>query len=122
MILLTGNDPDLVRCNHCKSIIRKEHRRAHALDCKSRRNQKRLEELAMVRKGLCMYAIAAARNVNGNWVKEVHHVHAEDEKHARAQFCYTEPNRKLVHIIAVGLCIGWQANADSGELLAVQPS
>lgn len=122
MILLTGDNPDLVRCDYCKAIVRKEDRRAHAKDCRSRRNQKKLDQMTMKRKGLCMYAIAAARNVNGSWNKEVHHVHAEDEKHARAQFCYAEPNRKLVHIIAVGLCIGWQADADTGELLAVQPS
>lgn len=122
MILLTGNDPDLVRCNHCKSIVRLADRRAHAKDCRSRQNQKRLEKMATARKGLLMYAIAAARWTPGGWKKEVHHVHAEDIKHAKAQFCYAEPNRKLVHIIAVGLCIGWEVNPDTGEVLEKQPS
>lgn len=121
MILLTGNDPSLVRCNHCKSIVKLDDRRAHAIECKSRRNQKKLDRMTLRRKGLAMYAIGAARLVNGQWKKEVHHVHAEDANHARAQFCYAEPDRRTVHILAVGLAIGWLGD-DNGEILEKQPS
>jgi hypothetical protein len=112
---------NVVRCNHCKAALLAKHRRAHALDCAARKRTKRLDSLALERDGKRMYAIAAARYVGPTeWKKEIHYVHAEDCAHARAQFCYAEPNRTQVRILGVGLALGWQADRETGEVLREQ--
>lgn len=121
MILLSGRAPNIARCKHCRTVVKLEHRRAHSRECRKRRDQKKLDRMTMMRDGLRLYAIGAVRWTRNGWKKEVHHVHAEDMNHARAQFCYAEPDRKRVHILAVGLAIGWQAN-EKGDLLVSQPS
>lgn len=91
--------------------------RVHAETCEKIRVSKKLSKMTMEKDGLRLHAIACARYVNPTeYNLEIHYVHAESCAHARAQFCYGEPNRHLARILAAGLVIGWHTNED-GKIL-----
>lgn len=108
----------LVRCNHCKQVIHVSQCGPHAKDCVKRKQSKRLDKMTMERDGLRMHAIACARyRTPTQYDLEIHYVHAEDVNHARAQFCYAEPDRVKARILGVSLVIGW--NVDEKERVLI---
>jgi hypothetical protein len=109
----------IVRCKHCRQVVLLAQRAAHAMDCAARKRAKKLDRVTFTKEGLSLHAIAAYRyKGRGRWEQEIHYVHAESVAHARAQFCYAEPNRKRVKIIDVGLALGWHVDEKTEKIIS----
>ncbi len=107
-----GDRLAVVRCNHCKVLVASEHRTAHALECRSKRNQTKLAAINLEQKGQPTYAILFSRLLaDGSWTPPLtEYVNAHNVLHARGQFLAGE-DRSKVTIIEVGLAIGWFQDA-----------
>ena len=67
-----------------------------------------------------LYAVAIERiDQQGRVTPAIEYLHAEDVSHARAQFCYSEPNRRTSRIVGVALVIGFYVNENHGDKLSV---
>lgn len=111
-----GDAGYLVKCNHCKEFVLDAHRMMHAIDCRKRRNTKKLEQLTFAKGGKSLYAIHVIRRKAGEWIPETDYVHADDIKHARAQFWLGEPDAKSVRVVEIGLAIGTFQDQSTGVI------
>lgn len=110
-----GDRHHVVRCNHCKGLVLYEHRTAHALECRKRRNSQKLAAQNLSKNGQQVYAVVATRLQRGQWSAPfIEHVHATDAVHARAQF-FAGENKNTTRVLEVGLAIGWFQDA-TGQL------
>lgn len=72
-----------------------------------------------------LYAVAVERfrynrrTKTGNWVPDIDYLHADSIPHARAQFCYREPNRRVSRIVGVAPVIGYYVEDKEGKILSV---
>lgn len=106
-----GDRLAVVRCNHCKTLVASEHRTAHALECRSKRNRQKLGSINLEQKGQPTYAIIFSKKTGEEWSPPLTtYVNAHNVLHARGQFLAGEDTSKL-HIIEVGLAIGWFQDA-----------
>lgn len=104
---VVGDRLHVVKCNHCKQHVLFAHRAMHALECRQRRNQGKLNRMNLTKNGQQVYAVAATRKRRGRWSAPfIEHVHADSPQHARAQFMAGEKPGST-HIIETGLAIGW---------------
>lgn len=113
-----GDRAHVVRCNYCKVLVASEHRTAHALECRAKRNRAKLAAVNLEKNGQQFYAIVATRfKPDVGWsAPTIDHVHAYNPDHARAQFLAGE-NKNTTRILEVGLAIGWFQDAQ-GNLFA----
>jgi hypothetical protein len=103
---VVGDRLHVVKCNHCKSPVLFEHRAWHSIECRKRRNAKKLDAMNLSKDGKALYAIAAARKRKGQWrAPEIHYAHGETPSHAKHQFLSGETDP--IHVISIGLAIGW---------------
>jgi hypothetical protein len=79
----------------------------HALECRQKRNAAKLEALNLTAKdGKQLFAVAASRRRRGKWrAPEILYAHANDPAAAKLQVVSGES--EPIHIISVGLAIGW---------------
>lgn len=108
----------LVRCNHCKKTMPWSQTGIHVRECAEIAKDKKLDKIAMERDGLRMYAVACARYIRPqSYEMQIHYLHAENDGHAKAQFCRSYTNRHTHRIIACGLVIGWQVDEKTEKVL-----
>ncbi len=102
-----GDRNAVVRCNHCKVLVASEHRKAHAFDCRQKRNREKLSALNLEKDGQMMYAVVVSRKHRNTWSEpEFNYVHAPNATLARAYFLNGENLNNTV-VLETGLAIGW---------------
>jgi hypothetical protein len=103
-----GDRLGVVRCNHCKVLVASEHRAAHALECRQKRNKEKLKAVNLEKDGHYMYAVVVSRRTGkDSWSEpEINYVHAPNAKLAKAFFLTGENLNNLV-VLEAGLAIGW---------------
>jgi len=112
-----GDRCNVVRCNHCRDFVLFEHRAAHALECRAKRNRQKLAAINLEKNGQRLYAVVASRRRKGRWSAPfIEHVHAANPAHARAQFLAGE-NKNHTHVIETGLAIGWYQDEQTGAIV-----
>lgn len=110
-------DPNVVQCIHCKSFLTKEFMRAHSLECSSRKRALKLDRMNLKRRGKYLYAVALQRWDGTTWAPDIVYLHANSAGEARHLFWVAEQEKDKVHIVEVGLTVGW-FQSESGGIYA----
>lgn len=111
-----GDRLHVVRCNHCRQPVLYEHRSLHAFECRQRRNKQKLAAFNLT-KDKPLYAVAVSRFKGGEWrAPETLYAHAETPSEAKRIVLSGETDK--LHIIEVGLAVGWFEHEKTGIITA----
>lgn len=115
---VVGDKLHMVRCKYCKEPVLWRNRRYHAEQCRMKRNAQKLDAMNLRKREGALYAVVVTRKKGKGWGPfETHYLHAQNVKQARRDYLASEPEPRKVHIIEIGLAIGFFQNAQ-GQLVA----